>query len=287
MKVGKDISAQILIEALPYIQKFNNKIIVIKYGGNAMIDEKLKKAVMRDIVLLNIVGIKVVLVHGGGPEIDQMLRKLSMEAKFINGLRYTDQDTAEVVQMVLAGKVNKQLVSLIQQNGGKGIGICGSDGNILMVEKLASEEDLGFVGNITEVNTAPILMALENGFIPIIATVGTDDTGQIYNINADTAAAEIAGALKAEKMITMTDIIGLLKEKDDEESLMTSVDIFEIPNLIEEGVIVGGMIPKVESCVEAILQGVKEAVIIDGRIEHSILIELFSNEGIGTLFYKN
>ena len=287
MKVGKDISAQILIEALPYIQKFNNKIIVIKYGGNAMIDEKLKKAVMRDIVLLNIVGIKVVLVHGGGPEIDQMLRKLSMEAKFINGLRYTDQDTAEVVQMVLAGKVNKQLVSLIHQNGGKGIGICGSDGNILMVEKLASEEDLGFVGNITEVNTAPILMALENGFIPIIATVGTDDAGQIYNINADTAAAEIAGALKAEKMITMTDIIGLLKEKDDEESLMTSVDIFEIPTLIEEGVIVGGMIPKVESCVEAILQGVKEAVIIDGRIEHSILIELFSNEGIGTLFYKN
>jgi len=287
MKVGKDISAQILIEALPYIQKFNNKIIVIKYGGNAMIDDKLKKAVMRDIVLLNIVGIKVVLVHGGGPEIDQMLRKLSMEAKFINGLRYTDQDTAEVVQMVLAGKVNKQLVSLIHQNGGKGIGICGSDGNILMVEKLASEEDLGFVGNITEVNTAPILMALENGFIPIIATVGTDDAGQIYNINADTAAAEIAGALKAEKMITMTDIIGLLKEKDDEESLMTSVDIFEIPTLIEEGVIVGGMIPKVESCVEAILQGVKEAVIIDGRIEHSILIELFSNEGIGTLFYKN
>jgi acetylglutamate kinase len=189
--------------------------------------------------------------------------------------------------MVLAGKVNKQLVSLIHQNGGKGIGICGSDGNILMVEKLASEEDLGFVGNITEVNTAPILMALENGFIPIIATVGTDDAGQIYNINADTAAAEIAGALKAEKMITMTDIIGLLKEKDDEESLMTSVDIFEIPTLIEEGVIVGGMIPKVESCVEAILQGVKEAVIIDGRIEHSILIELFSNEGIGTLFYKN
>lgn len=287
MKAGKEISAQILIEALPYIQKFNNKIIVIKYGGNAMVDDRLKKAVMRDVVLLNIVGIKVVLVHGGGPEIDQMLKKLSMEARFINGLRYTDQDTAEVVQMVLAGKVNKQLVSLIQQHGGKGIGICGSDGNILQVQKLVAEEDLGFVGDIIGVNVEPILMALDNGYIPIIATVGTDEKGQIYNVNADTAAAEIAGALKAEKLIAMTDVIGLLKEKDQEDSLMSSVDIFEIPALIDEGIIQGGMIPKVESCVEAILQGVREAVIIDGRIEHSILIELFSDEGIGTLFYKN
>ena len=287
MKIGKDISAQILIEALPYIQKFNNKIIVIKYGGNAMVDERLKMAVMRDMVLLNIVGIKVVLVHGGGPEIDQMMKKLSLESRFINGLRYTDDDTAEVVQMVLAGKVNKQLVSLIHQNGGKGIGLCGTDGDILQVEKLESEEDLGFVGNITGVNTQPINMALDNGYIPIIATVGTDEKGQIYNINADTAAAEIAGALKAEKLITMTDIVGLLREKSDEESLITNVDIFESPQLIEEGIIMGGMIPKVESCVEAILQGVREAVIIDGRIEHAILIELFSNEGIGTLFYKN
>jgi acetylglutamate kinase len=287
MKIGKDISAQILIEALPYIQKFNNKIIVIKYGGNAMVDERLKMAVMRDMVLLNIVGIKVVLVHGGGPEIDQMMKKLSLESRFINGLRYTDDDTAEVVQMVLAGKVNKQLVSLIHQNGGKGIGLCGTDGDILQVEKLESEEDLGFVGNITGVNTQPINMALDNGYIPIIATVGTDEKGQIYNINADTAAAEIAGALKAEKLITMTDIVGLLREKRDEDSLITNVDIFEIPQLIEEGIIMGGMIPKVESCVEAILQGVREAVIIDGRIEHAILIELFSNEGIGTLFYKN
>ena len=287
MKIGKDVSAQILIEALPYIQKFNNKIIVIKYGGNAMIDERLKMAVMRDMVLLNIVGVKVVLVHGGGPEIDQMMKKLSLQSRFINGLRYTDDDTAEVVQMVLAGKVNKQLVSLIHQNGGKGIGLCGTDGDILQVEKLESEEDLGFVGNITGVNTQPITMALDNGYIPIIATVGTDDKGQIYNINADTAAAEIAGALKAEKLITMTDIVGLLREKNNEESLMTNVDIFEIPQLIEEGVIMGGMIPKVESCVEAILQGVREAVIIDGRIEHAILIELFSTEGIGTLFYKN
>lgn len=287
MKIGKDVSAQILIEALPYIQKFNNKIIVIKYGGNAMIDERLKMAVMRDMVLLNIVGVKVVLVHGGGPEIDQMMKKLSLQSRFINGLRYTDDNTAEVVQMVLAGKVNKQLVSLIHQNGGKGIGLCGTDGDILQVEKLESEEDLGFVGNITGVNTQPITMALDNGYIPIIATVGTDDKGQIYNINADTAAAEIAGALKAEKLITMTDIVGLLREKNNEESLMTNVDIFEIPQLIEEGVIMGGMIPKVESCVEAILQGVREAVIIDGRIEHALLIELFSTEGIGTLFYKN
>lgn len=287
MKIGKDVSAQILIEALPYIQKFNNKIIVIKYGGNAMIDDQLKMAVMRDIVLLNIVGIKVVLVHGGGPEIHQMMKRLSMESRFINGLRYTDDDTAEVVQMVLAGKVNKQLVSLIHQNGGKGLGLCGTDGDILQVEKLQSEEDLGYVGNIKNVNIEPLTMALDNGYIPIIATVGTDEKGQIYNINADTAAAEIAGALKAEKLITMTDIIGLLKEKNDEESLMTRVDIFEIPQLIEEGIIMGGMIPKVESCVEAILQGVREAVIIDGRIQHAILIELFSNEGIGTLFYKN
>ena len=183
MKAGKEISAQILIEALPYIQKFNNKIIVIKYGGNAMVDEELKKAVMRDIVLLNIVGIKVVVVHGGGPEIDQMLKKLSMESRFINGLRYTDKDTAEVVQMVLAGRVNKQLVSLIHQNGGKGVGMSGSDGDILSVEKLISDEDLGFVGRIKSVNTKPITMALDNGYIPIIATVGTDEDGQVYNIN--------------------------------------------------------------------------------------------------------
>src|SRR5665647_1158344 len=287
MKVGKDISAQILIEALPYIQKFNNKIIVIKYGGNAMVEEHLKKAVMRDLVLLNIVGIKVVLVHGGGPEIDQMLKKLSMEARFINGLRYTDEDTSDIVQMVLAGKVNKQLVSLIHQNGGKGIGMCGSDGNMLTVEKLVSEDDLGFVGDIKSVNISPIMMALDNGYIPIIATVGTDEKGQVYNINADTAAAAIAGALKAKKLITMTDVTGLLKEKDNEESLISSVNISEIPELIEKQIIVGGMVPKVESCVEAIKQGVKEAIIIDGRIEHSILIELFSNDGIGTLFHKN
>lgn len=287
MKAGKDISAQILIEALPYIQKFNNKIIVIKYGGNAMIQENLKKAVMRDMVLLNIVGIKVVLVHGGGPEIDQMLKRLSMEARFINGLRYTDEDTAEIVQMVLAGKVNKQLVSLIHQNGGKAIGMCGSDGNMLTVEKLVSVENLGFVGNITQVDVTPILMALDHGYIPIIATVGADESGQVYNINADTAAAEIAGALKAEKLIALTDVVGLLREKDSEESLISAVNIEEIPDMIENGIIVGGMIPKVESCVEAIRQGVKEAIIIDGRVEHSILIELFSNEGFGTLFHKN
>jgi acetylglutamate kinase len=216
-----------------------------------------------------------------------MLKKLSMEPEFINGLRYTDEDTCEIVQMVLAGKVNKQLVSLIHQNGGKGIGMCGSDGNMLTVEKLVSDEDLGFVGDIKSVNILPIMMALENGYIPIIATVGTDKKGQVYNINADTAAAAIAGALKAEKLITMTDTVGLLKEKDNEDSLMSSVSISEIPSLIEKEIIVGGMVPKVESCVEAIKQGVKGAIIIDGRIEHSILIEMFTNEGIGTMFHKN
>ncbi|MBK5247352.1 MAG: acetylglutamate kinase, partial [Peptostreptococcaceae bacterium] len=220
-------------------------------------------------------------------EIEQMLKKLSMEAKFINGLRYTDEDTSEIVQMVLAGKVNKQLVSLIHQNGGKGIGMSGSDGNMLTVEKLVCDDDLGYVGDIKSVNIEPIMMALDNGYIPIIATVGTDEKGQVYNINADTAAAAIAGALKAKKLITMTDTSGLLREKDNDDSLMNSVNISEIPGLIEKRIIVGGMVPKVESCVEAIKQGVKEAIIIDGRMEHSILIELFSNEGIGTMFHKN
>ncbi len=287
MKIGKDVSAQILIEALPYIQRFNNKIIVVKYGGNAMVDETLKMAVMRDLVLLSIVGIRVVMVHGGGPEIDQMMRRLSLQPRFIDGLRYTDADTAEVVQMILAGKVNKQLVSLIHQNGGKGIGLCGTDGDIFQMEKLDSQADLGYVGNISKVNVQPITMALENGYIPIIATVGTDETGQVYNVNADTAAAEIAGALRAEKLITLTDTPGLLRERENNDSLISEVNIAEIPGLIAEGVIMGGMIPKVESCVEAILQGVREAVIIDGRVQHAILIELFSDAGIGTLFYKS
>lgn len=278
--------AKVLIEALPYIQKFFNKTVVIKYGGNAMINETLKKAVMKDIVLLSLVGIKVVLVHGGGPEISSMLKIMGKESKFIDGLRYTDEETAEVAAMVLAGKVNKSLVSLIQQHNGRAIGLCGLDGGMLEAEKIQNEVDLGFVGNVTKVEVAPITMALENGFIPVVATVGADKEGQTYNINADTAAAAIAGALKAEKLILMTDVRGLLMEKDNEDSMIHRISTNEVPKLIDEGIISGGMIPKIQSCIDGIESGIKEAVIIDGRIEHSILIELLSDEGIGTLLYK-
>ena len=279
-------SAKVLIEALPYIQKFFNKTVVIKYGGNAMINETLKKAVMKDIVLLALVGIKVVLVHGGGPEISSMLKIMGKESTFIDGLRYTDKETAEVAAMVLAGKVNKSLVSLIQQHNGRAIGLCGLDGGMLQVEKMRSGVDLGFVGDVTNVEVAPITMALENGFIPVVATVGADKEGQTYNINADTAAAAIAGALNAEKLILMTDVKGLLMDKDNEDSMIRRIGAQEVPKLIEEGIISGGMIPKIQSCVDGINSGIKEAVIIDGRIEHSILIEIFSDEGIGTLLYK-
>ncbi|MGI6731822.1 MAG: acetylglutamate kinase [Anaerovoracaceae bacterium] len=278
-------NANILIEALPYIQKYFNKTIIIKYGGHAMLNEELKRAVMRDLVLLSIVGIKVVLVHGGGPEINNMLNALGKESKFIDGLRYTDGETAEIASMVLAGKVNKNLVSLIQQNKGKAIGLCGIDGGMIQAKKYQSTNDLGFVGEITDINPQPIIVALENGFIPVVATVGTDESGQIYNINADTAAASIAGALKAEKLISMTDIKGVLMEKDNEDSLIPCIKIDEVPGLMEKGIISGGMIPKIQSCVEGIQNGLKEAVIIDGRIKHSILIELFSDKGIGTLLY--
>lgn len=278
-------SAKVLVEALPYIQKYFNKTVVIKYGGNAMVNDKLKMAVMKDIVLLALVGIKVVLIHGGGPEISTMLNIMGKESKFIDGLRYTDEETAEVAAMVLAGKVNKNLVSLIQQNNGKAIGLCGLDGGMLQVEKLQGEVDLGFVGDIKKVEAAPITMALKNGFIPVVATVGADKDGQTYNINADTAAAAIAGALKAEKLILMTDVRGLLREKEDEDTLIHKVRVDEVPELVSSGILSGGMIPKIQSCVDGIKSGIKEAVIIDGRIEHSILIELFSDEGIGTLLY--
>ncbi len=278
--------ATVLLEALPYIQKFCNKVIVIKYGGNAMISDTLKKAVMKDIALLTIVGIKVVLVHGGGPEISSMLKTMGKESIFIDGLRYTDEETAEVAAMVLAGKVNKNLVSMIQQHNGKAIGLCGLDGGMLQVDKLQNEVDLGFVGDIKKVEVSPIIMALKNGFTPVIATIGADKNGQTYNINADTAAAAIAGALKAEKLILMTDVRGLLMNKDDEDSLISKINIEDVPRLIEEGIIDGGMIPKIKSCIDGIKNGIKEAVIIDGRIEHSILIELFSDEGIGTLLFE-
>lgn len=279
-------SAKVLVEALPYIQKFFNKTVVIKYGGNAMINETLKKAVMKDIVLLALVGIKVVLVHGGGPEISNMLSMIGKESKFIDGLRYTDEETAEVAAMVLAGKINKSLVSMIHQTNGKAIGLCGLDGGMLQTKKIKGEMDLGFVGEITKVEVSPITMALKNGFIPVIATVGADKNGQTYNINADTAASAIASALKAEKLISMTDVRGVLMEKENEDSLISRIRVEDVPGLIHAGIISGGMIPKIQSCVDGIKSGMKEAVIIDGRIEHSILIELFSDEGIGTLLYS-
>lgn len=274
-------------EALPYIERLCGRIVVIKYGGNAMINETLKKTVMQDVVLLASVGIKVVLVHGGGPEISNMLKIMGKESKFINGLRYTDKETAEVAAMVLAGKVNKGLVSLIQANGGKAVGLCGLDGGMLQVSKLQGEVDLGFVGEIKKIDTSSVVMALENGFIPVIATVGADESGQIYNINADTAAAAVAGALKAERFITMTDVKGLLREKDDESSLISRIGTGEIVGLMESGIISGGMIPKIQSCIDGIKDGIKEVAIIDGRVEHAVLAELLSGEAVGTLIYES
>lgn len=283
MEISNRIKAQVLVSALPYIQKYYNKIVVVKYGGNAMTSGELKDAVMTDVVLLSLVGIKVVLVHGGGPEINDMLKRVGKESKFVNGLRYTDKETAEIVQMVLAGKVNKDLVALLNQHGGNAIGLCGMDGGMIECEKKTSE-DLGFVGHINGVNTKVILDALDSGYIPVISTVAADENGDVYNINADTAAAKIASALDAESLILMTDIRGLLKDKEDESTLIPQVDASEVPQLIRSGIISGGMIPKIECCVEAIRRGVEKSLIIDGRIPHSIMIELFSDEGIGTMF---
>lgn len=284
MEFNDATRAKILTDALPYIQKYYGKTVVVKYGGNAMINPELKKAVMSDIILLSLVGVKIVLVHGGGPEISGMLSKLGIESKFVGGLRYTDSDTAEVVQMVLAGKTNKDLVSLIGVCGGKAIGLCGIDGGMIKAEKLSDEKfDYGYVGEIVSVDPAPIIKVMEEDYIPVIATVGIDDEGQVYNINADTAAAEIAAALGAENIITLSDIPGLLRDVNDKNSLIPEIHIDEIDDLIESGVISGGMIPKIKSCEKAIRSGVKKAVMIDGRIPHSIIIEMFSKEGIGTL----
>ena len=274
--------AEILIQALPYIQKYNEKIIVVKYGGNAMINEDLKEAVMGDIVLLSLIGIKVVLVHGGGPEITEMLEKIGKKSEFIGGLRVTDKETMDVVQMVLAGKVNKNLVNLLQNKGGKAIGLCGVDGHMLKAKK--ADEKLGFAGEITDVDVSSILDVLEKGYIPVISTVGFDEQGNTYNINADTAAARIAGELKAESLISMTDIVGLLRDKDDPKTLISKVYVSDAPKLVRDGVISGGMIPKVNCCIEAIRRGVKKVFIIDGRIPHSILIEVLTDAGIGTMF---
>ncbi len=282
--ISNRIRSQVLIDALPYIQRYNQKIIVVKYGGNAMTNEALKEAVMSDIVLLSLVGIRVVLVHGGGPEISDMLHRLNIESRFVGGLRYTDAETAEVVRMVLAGKVNKELVSHLTRHQGQALGLCGIDGELLRAIKKESKPDVGLVGEITNVNTKPILMALDNGYIPVIATVACGADGQVYNVNADTAAAAIAAALGAENLILMTDIAGLLRDKNDPETLIPSVSISEVQNLKKQGVISGGMIPKIDCCVEAIRRGVKKAVIIDGRVPHSILVEICSNEGVGTQF---
>ncbi len=278
--------SQILIDALPYIQKYSDKIVVVKYGGNAMTNKELKDAVMTDIVLLSLVGVKVVLVHGGGPEINDMLKRLNIESKFINGLRYTDEAAIDVVKMVLAGKVNKELVQLLAQHKGSAVGLCGIDGEMLTAEKKTTDDgqDLGFVGEITKVNPKPILDALNNGNIPVIATVATDSEGNTYNVNADTAAARIAAELGAERLILMTDIAGLLRDKDDVSTLIPKVNVSEVPYLKMQGIVSGGMIPKIDCCVEAVRRGVESAVIIDGRVPHSILIEILSNEGIGTQF---
>lgn len=282
--ITDSMKADVLIAALPYIQKYYGKTVVVKYGGNAMIDPELKKDVMSDIILLTLVGVKIVLIHGGGPEISALLGKLGIESKFVNGLRYTDSETAEVVQMVLAGKTNKDLVSLVEVCGGKAVGLCGIDGGMIKAKKVDDgKNDYGFVGDIVSIDPAPIKKVLEENYIPVIATVGTDENGQVYNINADTAAAEIAAAVGAENIITLTDIPGLMKDVNDKNSLIPEIHVDEIDSLIESGVIYGGMIPKVRSLEVAVRAGVKKAVMIDGRIPHSILIEMFSNEGIGTL----
>ena len=283
--ISKQDQAEFLAEAMPYIQKYNDKILVIKYGGNAMINEELKTSVMRDLVLLRLVGIKVVLVHGGGPEINEMLAKIGKESTFVNGLRYTDRETMEVVEMVLAGKVNKGLVQRLEQQGGRAIGLCGLDGGMLKAVKMRGEADLGFVGEITHVNVTLIRNALETGTIPVVATVAAGERdGETYNVNADIAASHIASAMCAEKLVLMTDVRGLLKDKDDEESLISVVHVSDVPSLKKQNIIKGGMIPKIDCCVEAVRRGVKRTHIIDGRIPHSILIEMLTDEGIGTMF---
>ena len=273
--------AEVLTQALPYIQQYNGKVVVIKYGGNAMINEQLKEQVMEDIVLLSLVGVKPVLVHGGGPEISEMMEKMGKQAVFVDGLRVTDKETVDIVQMVLAGKVNKSLVNLLERKGGRAMGISGIDGRL--IEARIKNEKLGFVGAITGVNIAPVEDLLEKGYIPVISTVGCDKEGNTYNINGDTAAAFIAGALGAERLIMMTDIAGILRDKDDPDTLIPNLTVREAEGLKAEGVISGGMIPKVDCCVEAIEKGVKNVIIMDGRVPHSILMEILTDEGAGTM----
>lgn len=281
MKVDNEQRAAILSDALPYIQEYYDKVVVVKYGGNAMTNETLKQAVMSDIVLLSTIGIKIVLVHGGGPEINAMLKKTGKESRFVNGLRYTDEETVDIVQMVLCGKVNKDLVELLHMNNGKAMGLCGLDAHMIEAEQL--DPELGLVGEITHINPEVINTALENGYIPVISTVAAGKDGTVYNINADTAAARIAAEMSASNLILMTDIKGLLRDKDNDDTLIHTVGVSEVPYLKKQGIISGGMIPKIDCCVEAVRRGVKKTNIIDGRIPHSILIELLTNEGAGTM----
>lgn len=273
--------AEVLVQALPYIKKYNGQIVVIKYGGNAMINESLKEQVMEDIVLLWLIGVKVVLVHGGGPEISEIMDKLGKKPEFVGGLRVTDKETVDIVQMVLAGKVNKTLVNLLEMKSGKAMGISGMDGRL--IEAKMKDVKLGYVGEITKINISPVTDLLEKGYIPVVSTVGCDREGNAYNINGDTAAAHIAGALEAENLIMMTDVAGILKDKDDPSSLIPQVSVSEAKTLYDEGVISGGMIPKVDCCIEAISKGVKKVIIMDGRVPHSILMEILTDEGAGTM----
>ena len=281
------MSAEVLVEALPYIQEYAGKIIVVKYGGNAMINEDLKQAVIEDIVLLNLVGIKVVLVHGGGPEISEMLKKTGKESKFVKGLRYTDRETMDIVQMILCGKVNKNLVSLFEKAGGRAVGLGGMDGGLFKAIQLVDPDgtEYGYVGDIKEVNEKDVLDVLNEGFIPVVSSVAAGmDEETNYNINADTAAEKLAVALKAKKLILLTDVCGLMRDPKDDSTLIPRLKVSEVPALIKEGVISGGMIPKVDCCVEAVRQGVERANIQDGRVPHSILVELLSDDGVGTMF---
>ena len=276
--------AETIVHALPYIQKYYKKVIVVKYGGNAMINEELKQDVMNDIVLLSLIGVKVVLVHGGGPEINDMLKKIGKKSEFVNGLRVTDHETIDTVLMVLAGKVNKSLVNLIECIGGKAVGLCGIDGHLIEAETL--DEKLGYVGKITNVNIDPVVDLLDKGYIPVISTLGCDNNGNVYNINADTAAAEIAGKMKAESLISMTDICGILMDRDDPTTLVTNITPSKARDLMDNGVIQGGMIPKVQCCLNAIELGVNRVFILDGTKPHAILMEMLTDEGVGTMFVK-
>ena len=273
--------AEVLTQALPHIKRYNDKVVVVKYGGNSMLNEQLKQQVMQDIVLLWLIGIKVVLVHGGGPEITDIMNKLGKEPEFVDGLRVTDKESVDIVQMVLAGKVNKTLVNMLEMKGGKAMGISGMDGRLIEAE--VKDERLGYVGSITKINIEPVTDLLEKGYIPVVSTVGCDEDGNTYNINGDTAAAYIAGALNAERLIMMTDIAGVLQDKDDPDTLIPEIPVSRIEKLYKDGVVTGGMIPKVECCVKAIEAGVKNVVIMDGRVPHSILMELLTDEGAGTM----